>query len=212
MVEIIRLHSDPHRQTQTLLPWYVNGTLAADEAAMVRSHLAECADCRAELKLEQTLGREVAELPFDAEQGWSDLRDRVEQSERRRQATPARSRFLRRAVPIGWALAAQAASLALFIGLAIFAAQPSRLSSYRTLGSAPQSSAANMVVIFRPTTTEQALRTSLLQSDARVVDGPTVSGAYVLHVASAERATALGRLRADANVVLAQPLGGDTRP
>ncbi len=57
MVDIIRLHGDPHKQTQTLLPWYANGTLDADEVAVVEAHLSECAECRDELKSEQALGQ-----------------------------------------------------------------------------------------------------------------------------------------------------------
>jgi anti-sigma factor RsiW len=53
MAEIIRLRGSPHEQAQQLLPWYVNGTLEADEAALVEAHLAECAECRADLAAEQ---------------------------------------------------------------------------------------------------------------------------------------------------------------
>lgn len=47
-----------HDEIDGLLPWYVNGTLAADERAAVDEHLATCPTCRAELRQQ----RELAEL------------------------------------------------------------------------------------------------------------------------------------------------------
>jgi hypothetical protein len=216
MVDIIRLHGDPHRQTQTLLPWYVNSRLDAEEVTTVEAHLSECAECRAELKLEQALGREIASLPLDldVERGWAAVRGRLDNAPPRlHEAIRAKSRsFVRRPIPVGWALAAQAASLVLVIG-GLWAASslPSR-RVYHTLGAAPASAAANMVVIFRPTTSERDLRGALVQNAARLVDGPTASDAYVLHVAPAGRDAALARLRSDPNVELAEPIDGDTRP
>ncbi len=37
------------RRIQELIPWYVNGTLTANERAFVASHIAQCASCREEL-------------------------------------------------------------------------------------------------------------------------------------------------------------------
>jgi len=34
---------------RTLLPWYVNGTLTANEQALVADHVAQCESCREEL-------------------------------------------------------------------------------------------------------------------------------------------------------------------
>lgn len=52
-----------------LLPWYVAGTLAADEAAGIAEHLASCAACRADLALWRgtatTLARTDAAIPRD---------------------------------------------------------------------------------------------------------------------------------------------------
>ena len=43
---ILSLDSAEHRSAQELLPWFVNGTLAAAEAASVARHLAGCERCR----------------------------------------------------------------------------------------------------------------------------------------------------------------------
>jgi len=209
MVDIIRLHGDPHEQTQRLLPWYANGTLEGDEAAVVEAHLPECAECRTDLRLERALGREIASLPTDAAHGWASLRERLE--EPGRTSLPAPRAFLRRPVPIGWALAAQAASLVLIVGLAWTATRPSP-PRYVALGAPATAAPGNVVVIFNPTTSEQDLRGAVVQSGARIVDGPTASDAYVLHVDAGSRAAALTRLRSDAHVALAEPIDADARP
>ena len=66
--------------------------------------------------------------------------------------------------------------------------------------------AGNMIVMLRPNTSEQVLCRTLTNTGAQVVDGPTAAGAYVLSVPIAERAQALARLRAQTEVVLAQPI------
>ena len=66
--------------------------------------------------------------------------------------------------------------------------------------------AANVAVIFRPETPEKRLREILQASDARLVDGPTVADAYLLHVPAPDRNIALERLRRRAEVVLAEPV------
>src|SRR4051794_38228815 len=71
------LPPDSHEQTQTLLPWYVSGQLDGDELHLVETHLRDCPECRAELRLEQRLEKAVAGLPFDAELGWAEVRKRV---------------------------------------------------------------------------------------------------------------------------------------
>jgi anti-sigma factor RsiW len=224
MVEIIRLHGDPHKQAQTLLPWYVNGSLESAEHAEVDAHVRDCPACQADLKLERALGAEIANLPNDIEQGWAALRARALQEgrtlaqggapqPRRRPSTAWRHShaFLRRPVAVGWAFAAQAASLILIVGVgSAFTLQTRPI--YHALGAAPSAAVGNVVVVFKPTTPEQALRGALVQSGARLVDGPTVSDAYILHVKASERAKALTRLRSDTDVVLAEPIDGDARP
>lgn len=206
MVDIIHLNDDPHAQTQLLLPWYVNGTLKETEEAQVARHLAECAQCREDLKMEQALAREVRTLPA-ADRGWAALKARVEQPSA---ATPPQARTPGRRIPLSWALAAQAASFAVLIPiLAVTLARPQPL--YRTLGSASGAAAGNLVVVFRPDASEATLRSILTRSQARIVDGPTATDAYVLHVAADRRAAVLARLKGDRNIALAQPIDGDLR-
>lgn len=220
MSNVIKLHDDPHEQTQTLLPWYVNGTLDAAEAAMVEAHLVECAECRNELQFERAASRRIGGLSMDVEQGWAAMRERLEVTD----ATPTASAaaaaatvpdgaqvipFLRRRVTLGWAIAGQAAAAALVLVAMGSLRQAPDASQYRALGSAGAAQAGNMVVLFRPETAEHDIRTLLDGAQARVVEGPLTTGAWILRVADARRDVAVAQLRASSRVALAEPLDGD---
>lgn len=108
-----------------------------------------------------------------------------------------------------WTVAAQ---WALIVGLGALLLRPDTdPAPYRVLGSAV-SSGGNLVVIFQPSTTERELRRILQAQGARVVDGPTVTDAYLLHVPPATRERALAALHAEPAVKLAEALDGGTPP
>jgi len=49
------------------IPWYLNGTLSESDASLVRDHIEQCADCRADVELHSSmqsavLGREVTSM------------------------------------------------------------------------------------------------------------------------------------------------------
>ena len=208
MARIIPLHGSRHDEAQRLLPWFVSGELDATDFALVDGHLAECAECRADLQFEATLMAEVEALPQPAADDWADLPVRppvVEASPRRPIWAPLAGLWqtVTRPISLGWALAGQAVIVA-----AAFAVVPylSRPAVYQAL-SAPQPVAAgNVIVIFRPDTREQDLRRILTLTGARLVDGPTPADAYVLQVAPAQRSSVLARLRTQREIVLAQPI------
>jgi hypothetical protein len=213
MAEIIRLRGSPHEQAQQLLPWYVNGTLEADEAAMVETHLAECAECRADLIAERVLAREVAALPLDVEHAWSTLSDRIDAA-----GPPCRLAepvpFLRRKVAIGWALGgplAAAAAVAFAVAVVPGAPLPAG-ETYRALGSASTAAPGNALIMFKPDARDSDLRAALTKAGARIVDGPTASGAYVVRIAPVSRAQALDGLRATPQIVLAEPIDPGSQP
>jgi hypothetical protein len=221
MADITRLNRDPHRVTQQLLPWYVTGTLDAEEAAVVGAHLESCAECRAELETDRALRAMMAATPSDLESGWVALKNRIESEASQPRASVWRgARALGRRLPAsgwiampsrGWVVAAQAAGLMLIAGFAwISTNQPH--AQYHTLSAPKAVNNGNVVVVFKPTTSEQDMRGALRGAKARLVDGPTASDAYVLHVADAERASALSNLRANAQVILAEPIDGGGNP
>ncbi|HEX7760817.1 MAG TPA: zf-HC2 domain-containing protein [Caulobacteraceae bacterium] len=217
--KIIRLHQDQHREVQLMLPWFVTGRLSADEQAQVEAHLNTCAECRSDLELEHGLAMEVANLSSGVEQGWASMVRRLEGAPRRR-GLALRSwrrtlglkgaRFLRIEAPwLGWLVAAQVGLFLLVTTLSPPAQSPAR---YHTLAAAPAHAAGNIVVIFHPATTEGAMRQMLKVSSARLVDGPTAAGAYVLQVPDVERAAALARLKARREVLLAEPIDPGQQP
>ena len=211
MNNVIKLHGDPHEQTQALLPWYASGTLDAAEAAMVEAHLIECAECRGELEFERAMGRRIGGLSMDVEQGWAAMRQQLEAAVEKTPA-PATARvipFLRRRITIGWAIAGQAAAAALILVAVGSLRQGPDLAEYHALGTASAERTGNMVVLFRPETAERDIRTLLDGAQARVVEGPLTTGAWVLRVDGARRDAVVAQLRASPRVSLAEPLDGD---
>jgi len=208
MAKIIPLRSDPHRDTQADLPWYVTGQLDESERARVDEHLATCASCREDLESERLLANDIAKLPLNADAGWAELRRRMNSTPRQRrlQGQPIRtSRTLPRAGRIGWLIAAQAVVLAAF---AYTLAPGPSTETYHTLSSSETGEAANVIVIFRPDVTEAQLRATLTENRAQIVDGPTASGTFALRVPAEERGAIVASLQKDETIALAQPIDG----
>ena len=195
---------EAHERLSELLPWYVTGQLSESEAAQVAEHLAGCAECQADVGFQKRLEAEVARLPLDVERGWADMRRRIEANDDA--PLPAAARVASRAGWTGWGVAATLAVVAGAAWLPQIGAAPSEAPQYAALGEASASEGGNVVVVFHPDTTERQLRAALKAGEARIVDGPTAAGGYVLHVAAARKDAALAALRADERVVLAEPI------
>jgi hypothetical protein len=108
-----------------------------------------------------------------------------------------------------WTMVAQ---WALIVGLVALLARPDEPQpAYRVLGNGV-SNTGNLVVMFNPNTTERDLRRILQAQGARVVDGPTVTDAYLLNVPAEHRESALQALRGDPAVKLAEALDDGAAP
>ena len=232
----------PHHPAQVLLPWYVNGTLDADERAQVEAHLADCAACRHEAQSLRAFGAAYARDgagAADAETALARLSERLDAAVdtpeasdtdaraigpgsprgglQREGAAPGASvqgraarrpprRFLssvERAAP--WASIAGVVMLGLVMLLRTGASDEPR---YRTLGtgdSAP-ANAARMAVVFDENVSEGRLRGIVQAIGARIVDGPTATGAYVLETPRSAQRDALSALRTTSGVRVAEPL------
>jgi hypothetical protein len=224
---IIPLRGDGHNKVQALLPWYVCGRLDAGDRAEVEAHLAECLECQAELRIERRLSAEVATTPVagasvaggpgDVEHGWALMRRRIETGSSPRRP-PVRwpswlgagggSIALPWAAGPAWMRWALAGQFALLVAVTAYVTPILRhdQARYHALGAAPPAASANLVVIFRPDTTERDMRAILGVNHARLVDGPTTTDAYLLHVPAAERGAALDRLRRQPRIELAEPV------
>jgi hypothetical protein len=192
-----------HQAVQRMLPWLLAGTLEPADLAVAEPHLRECAACRADLAWQRKL-RAAAPAPdgaFDADRAFAQLLPRLGPQAPRagvlarwRRAAAANDAWLR------WTAVAELAAIAV---LSVMLARPA--PDYRAMG-APAAD-GNAVIVFRPDTPERDLRRILKAAGARVVDGPTVTDAYVLALPAADASATLARLRAEPAVTLAQPLG-----
>jgi len=213
MGKIIPLQVREHQELQGLLAWYAAGALEDDDRRRVERHLAGCARCREDLAEEARLQSELESLSFEVEHDWSSLRARIE-SERAGRAAPTRIAALGRwmATPArparGWLLAAQVL-VVLTLGAAAFTWTQPR---YHSLSAPSLLPAGNVVVMFRPETPEKDLREALRDGGARLVDGPTATGVYVLRVTPKSRDAVIAALRQRRSVTLAEPIDAGGAP
>ncbi|HZZ89082.1 MAG TPA: zf-HC2 domain-containing protein [Caulobacteraceae bacterium] len=208
MSNVVRLPGDAHQQAQLLLPWYAAGTLDEADRARVAAHLEVCARCRADLDRERRIGLEFEALPLDVEQGWAAMSRRLEEHAGSR-AAPALPVPSRRPAVLGapaWLGWAAAAGLAGLLTLAVLAPKPESRAQYHTLSSPAPAVPGDVVVMFRPAATEAQIAAALRSSDARLADGPTAAGAYILRVPPARIDSALRDLRSQRAVAMAEPI------
>jgi hypothetical protein len=219
---VIPLQGDWHGEFKKLLPWYATGALSAEERADIAAHLANCAECQGELQAEQRMAEIIVTAPSghtgDVDAAWAVARKRMSATPRGVKIALA-SALAAAGVSLGarWREAgpalrgvvlAQAAGLVLAAGALTWQAQTA--PRYHAL-SAPAAAAgdtANLIVKFRPATTEAQMRALLRESEARVVGGPTAADAYLLRAPETGRNLALAQLRASADVLLAEPIDG----
>ena len=206
---ILHLDPDPHAAVQRLLPWYLTGRLDTAEHDAVEGHLAACPECRAELETERQwqLLQPGDGAQVDVEDGWARMRARLGAGPGAPRATPARGtawRAFARGPARAWAAPA-ALSVALAVALGFTLRPVASGAEYRALAAAPEAT-ATAVVRFRPDATEAQIRQGLLASGARLVDGPTVSEAYVVRLPREHYAQALDKLRHAPGVLLVEAL------
>lgn len=219
---IVDLLNSPHRATEALLPWLLNGTLSQAERAEVDAHLQACPQCREELARQRELmaayrASPLPEAQLDGEAALARLRTRL-------RADAARPTLPQRLVARGRALAARwwPATVALQMGviLALGASLWMQLNAspqgdaaalYRGLGAAEQRATGDALVIFDPRAGEAELRGALLRAGARVVDGPTATGAYIVRFDGGHTPSKLAALRGEAAVRRVDSLAAESQ-
>jgi anti-sigma factor RsiW len=200
-----------HAEARRLLPWLVNGRLDDDARTWVEQHVAGCSDCRREVEELRLLrssylrGDDVAvddANMADADAGWRRLCPRLNPTGAGRER-PWRGRW-----PDPHWLAALAAQSAAIVVLGILLwRQPTPQAAYRTMGSTPAATTGTLVVLFDPHLAEARLRALVRSNDARIVDGPNATGAYVLAVPLRRVAQVRDALRVAPGVILVESLG-----
>jgi hypothetical protein len=127
-------------------------------------------------------------------------------------AEPAPAALWRKRIPIGWAVVSPfAAAAALALIFVNVNPKPPAQPQYRALGAPATTEPANLVVQFTPTTKLSDVQGLLQSVDARLVDGPTATGAYLLRVDQGKRELALKELRDNQAIALAEPIDQPAR-
>jgi anti-sigma factor RsiW len=206
---LFRADDPVHRSAVELLPWHVNGTLAADERAQLEAHLAQCLRCQRELEALRELREAIiaAEaVRSAADYGLARTLARIEQLE---SPPPSRLRRVRgawrRAGPWLRRLVAAQVALMLVVGVVLIAWQRAP-TSYRTLGtaSAPAPATGRLSLLVAAGASESELATALQRAGARVV--AQQADRYVVEVPAARVGDALQVLRSSAAVRAAEPM------
>ncbi|MES2739788.1 MAG: hypothetical protein V4754_02375 [Pseudomonadota bacterium] len=222
---IVEMDASEHQRAQKLLPWIVANTLHGADLVLVRGHLRHCQECRDDLAWQRELM--AAPPPIQSgpnlERALAAIGGQLDPVPRPSRPRPWAAAWLRdlwhgAGRPQRWAMGLQGAALA---GLALALLHqadgltPAGPDSYRALSVSPRSAPAaqpgNAMVVFKPDTPERELRRILQAGGARIVDGPTVTDAYMLHLPGAARAQAVAALRREPAVLLAESLDGTAR-
>lgn len=212
-------HDDPaERETEELLPWYLNGSLEATERTRVEAHLAQCPRCRRQAEWLRDLQAAVnAEEPgAEVASALSRARamiDELESASRWRAAAARALRGFRSAQPwLRWTVLGQGALIVvLAAGLALIG--PVEPALYRTLAAPADAAAAantRLSVVFDGDARVHDVRRVLAAQGARIVAGPSAAGAYTIEVTAASEQEALRRLRADGAVRLVERLPAES--
>ena len=205
---LVNIGTSAHQRVQDLLPWYVMESLDAQDRALAEAHLATCLICQRDVEWHRQLraAHDDAVPPFDVERALASVKARVGEAG----SLAQRSRHSRvpRAALIGWAIAAQVVIVAGFYAVTKMPAPTP--STFHALGhSATADASARLLVVFAPDVTEKEMRRILHDSGARIVDGPTSTDAYVLHVPPQHSEAALRALRGERAVARVESLDSE---
>jgi len=180
-----------------LLPWYVNGTLGAEERRQVEAYLERSSHARDEVDLLRQLRRQVKEEKIEhspGELGLQRLKRAIKQDARQQPATVAG----------WWRPLAVAACLAVVVQAGVMVGMNSGVIPTGNEVGVAGKSAAVLQVTFAPDATEQQIRDVLQAAGASIADGPTALGIYNLRLVDAEITSvdeALAALRARGDIV-----------
>lgn len=207
MTDKTALTNDERQRFARSLPWFVNGTLEAEEARWMEAAAFRDPWASGLLRDDRNLTRAVArraEVPI-SDLGWSELEQRVRADQYTYGSDP-RAATSRGARPPGgffdgwvqrltaWlgtpAIATAMACLLLVqsLGLAVLMTGGRDAESEQTRSIGGSTSTDVVRVVFAPAAPESEIRRLLLSTEAVVIDGPSSLGEY--WVSSRQRAAA----------------------
>lgn len=190
-----------HRKYVELMPWYVTGTLSADDRREIEAHLKTCLSCRAALREEQRVHQLVAAedgFRMSPERGISGLLSRIDGD-----ARPARFAF--GSVPrlaYGLGLAAVLAVGGL-IGSQLLSPPDGGDDPFTTLSDAPAGAGDRIDIVFADELDRAAIERMIRELGGRLVAGPSALGRYTVALAPGEAGeldALIERLAADRRV------------
>lgn len=210
--------TDPrvHQETWSLLPWLANGTASSAERRHAEAHLAECAECRAELAREQRLAAGLARPSVpgpDPHHGLERLMQRLDQAAPAAPLRPwpgaravggsgggAQIRLSTAMLLGGLQLALVAAGVAWWLRAGAPGGTPNGTEGvYQTLTQAagPAATAPALRVVFDAAHPVAAVQALLVNHGLVIVHGPTEAGVFTLAPATARPPRNLDALAAD---------------
>lgn len=202
-----------HTQAWSLLPWYVNGSLAEHERTVVRAHLGECLVCAREQRRLETLAAAVAG-PVEEHactQAYGRLAQRIGNVPGR--APARRPRVLFEPLPLvaGALLLVCSSALVASIVLSRAPVVADSLQAFQTLGSQGTQGGGRVEPVLRVVlhdSSAEALQGWLDRHRAEVIDGPSAIGVLTVKIALAPRTfdSMLARIRADDTTLFVEPV------
>lgn len=210
-----------HRQAWDLIPWVVNGSASDGEVQLVAAHVARCPDCRDELafhrRLHAGISGDLAEPP-SAEKALARLWAGIERAEGESAgvdhgaAPPVAPRREGRTRWLAAAVVVQAIGLGALGGAMGWQTWARHDPGYETLTQPAVDTSATIRLVVSPELRLGELRAMLARNGLVVAqtsaDG-AILGVAVVAGSSSSREERLASLRAEAGVLLAEPIQRD---
>lgn len=156
-------------EVEQMLPWYVNGTLTADERQIVEAYLAQVPEAQDEVAFLRRLRDEVKATQPATTPGEFGLKRLQRQIEQERVSRWRGAGF--------WRAAAVAAALVVLVqGAVLF--ETWRSGDDFIVAGTGERSAVVLQLTFDPQATEAEIREALQAVDAHLVSGPGALGVY----------------------------------
>jgi len=191
-----------------LLPWYVNGTLSAEERRQVEAYLERSSHSRDEVALLRALRQQVKDEAVENSPGELGLQRLKREIKQAGQIPASGDRMAGRTITIAsfWRPLAAAACLVVLVQAGVMVGLRTGTIDPDTVGIASGTTGLiepQLQVTFAPDATEADIRELLQSAGASIADGPTALGIYKLRLDTATTSIdeALTTLRANGDVV-----------